>query len=160
MESTSKTRLLLVDDSADILKSIKIGLERRDFVADTFTNPLEALAKFEPGKYDLALLDVNMPVMDGFELCKELLKKEPKLKVCFFSAYENYKERLFKEFPEIRSDCFLSKPMTIEQLAFQINEFIDVSAIQNVGPSEPEKSSVPPTIRDIVFDQRKLTTDW
>lgn len=127
----SRKRLLLVDDNRDILYSIKLGLERRNFVTDAFIKPKEALSAFDQGKYDFALLDIDMPEMNGFELCRELLKKDPKLRVCFFTAFENYRDQFKKEFPEIKSDCFMKKPMSISELAFQINKYID-----NESPAE------------------------
>ena len=117
-------RLLLVDDTVDILYAIKRGLESRNFVADAFSSPIEALAAFEPGKYDFGLLDVQMPQMSGFELCRELTKRDPSLKFCFFTAYEVYREQFKKEFPEIKSDCFLKKPMSISRLAEEINKYL------------------------------------
>jgi DNA-binding response OmpR family regulator len=129
-------RLLLVDDSLDILNSIKRGLELRNFVADAFSNPLEALASFEVGKYDFGLLDIQMPQMSGFELCKELTKREPSLKFCFFTAYEIYREQFKKEFPEIKSDCFLKKPMSIARLAEEINKFLENTSPTNLIEQE------------------------
>lgn len=154
MSDGSVRRLLLVDDSPDVLKSLTLGLQRRSFQADGFTDPFEALANFQAEKYDLALLDVNMPQMDGFQLCRELLKLDPKLKVCFFSAFENYKDRLYHEFPEIKSDCFLSKPMTITQLAIQINKFLDSNPKQE-DPCEPKAN--PPVCEQL--DHRKGNLD-
>jgi DNA-binding response OmpR family regulator len=121
----SVRKLLLVDDNPDILYSIKLGLERRNFSPDAFSKPREALSAFSAGKYDFALLDIDMPEMNGFELCRELLMRDPNLKICFFTAFENYREQFRKEFPEIKSDCFLRKPMSINELAFQINKFLD-----------------------------------
>lgn len=133
----SPKRLLLVDDTPDILNAIKRGLELRNFVLDAFSNPLEALAAFESGKYDLGLFDVQMPQMNGFELCKELIKRDPKLKYCFFTAYEVYREQFRKEFPEIKSDCFLKKPMSVSRLAEEINKFLEKSPPENVAEELP-----------------------
>ncbi|MFI5419469.1 MAG: response regulator [Nitrososphaerales archaeon] len=121
----SARRLLLVDDNTDILYAIKKGLESQNFIADAFSNPLEALASFEVGKYDFGLLDIQMPEMSGFELCRELTKRDPSLKFCFFTAYEVYREQFRNEFPEIKSDCFLKKPMSIARLVEEINKFLE-----------------------------------
>ncbi|MFI5421560.1 MAG: response regulator [Nitrososphaerales archaeon] len=125
-------RLLLVDDTVDVLKAMKRGLDSMNFVTDAFSNPLDALAAFEPGKYDFGVLDINMPQMSGFELCKELTKRDPTLKFCFFTAYEVYRDQFKKEFPEIKSDCFLKKPMSIARLAEEINKFLDNAPSKNL----------------------------
>ncbi len=80
MEKSPK-RLLLVDDNFDLLYSIKLGLERRNFKADAFTKPLEALFQFEVGRYDFALLDIEMPDMNGFRLFRELQKIRSKFEI-------------------------------------------------------------------------------
>jgi DNA-binding response OmpR family regulator len=129
--------LLLVDDTVDILNAMKRGLESMNFVTDAFSNPLDALAVFEPGKYDFGVLDVNMPQMSGFELCKELTKRDPSLKFCFFTAYEVYRDQFKKEFPEIKSDCFLKKPMSIARLAEEINKFLDNEPSKNLVEQAP-----------------------
>jgi CheY-like chemotaxis protein len=63
-----KTRISLVDDERDILVIYKAGLEQNGFLVDGFNDPVQALLSFKAGKYDLALLDIKMPRMNGFEL--------------------------------------------------------------------------------------------
>jgi two-component system, OmpR family, response regulator ChvI len=68
---------LIVDDELDITSSLKIGLECNEddeFKVDTFNDSIEALSNYKTGHYDLLLLDVNMPKMDGFDLYHELKK--------------------------------------------------------------------------------------
>ena len=117
-------RILVVDDVPDILNPLKRGLELRNFKVDAFTDPLKALSAFEAGKYDLALLDVNMPNMNGFQLFHELTKKDPALKVCFLTAYEHFENGFRNEFPEISIDCLLRKPMSIAEIAVQIRKLL------------------------------------
>jgi PleD family two-component response regulator len=64
----SPYKILLVDDDDDILISIKHYLEDNDFIVDTFSSPLEAISAFKPELYDLLLIDIKMPEMNGFEL--------------------------------------------------------------------------------------------
>jgi len=51
------------------------------FVVDTFNEPKEALSNFKPNYYDLIILDIKMPNMDGFELYREMKEKDPNIKV-------------------------------------------------------------------------------
>jgi two-component system, OmpR family, response regulator ChvI len=133
-ESAITYRILFVDDDADILLTFKEGLEEDDdkskiFVAgakkiqvDTFADPKEALSSFKAGVYDLLLLDIRMPHMNGFELYEELKKIDDKPKVCFITAYELYYEALKKDFPKLDVGCFIKKPISIEGLATKISE--------------------------------------
>ena len=88
MSNDRNTRILLVDDEYDISLTFKIGLEESGFVVDSFNDSLLALKSFKAGIYDLLLLDIKMPKMDGFELCRQLKKIDSKVKVCFITAFD------------------------------------------------------------------------
>jgi two-component system response regulator ChvI len=126
-------RILHVDDDSDILLTFKKGLEDDKCTAlgegvkarvDTFADPREALTSFKAGVYDLLLLDIRMPNINGFELYEELKKIDDKPKVCFITAYELYYEALKKDFPGLDVGCFIKKPISIEDLAVKIREEI------------------------------------
>jgi DNA-binding response OmpR family regulator len=131
--STCSYRILFVDDEPDIITTIKKGLEENGFVVDAFTEPSEALSAFRPELYDLLLVDVKMPQMNGFELYQELRKKagavvadKKDFKTCFITAYEVYYETLKKEFPGLNVGCFISKPIEIKDLVKRIREELEV----------------------------------
>ncbi len=65
-----KPRILIVDDEHDITFPWKLGLERLGFQVDTFNNPILGASNYQPNLYDLLLIDIRMPMMDGFELYK------------------------------------------------------------------------------------------
>jgi two-component system, OmpR family, response regulator ChvI len=100
-------RILVIDDEPDITISVKRGLERFHFLVDAFNNPVEAVSKFEPGKFQFAVIDVKMPEMNGFEVYNELLKQDQRLKVCFLTAYEEFRGDFRKKFPDLSMECFL-----------------------------------------------------
>jgi DNA-binding response OmpR family regulator len=80
-------RILLVDDEPDIAVTIEAVLEESGFFQVVqFHDTALALSIFRPGVYDLALLDIKMPRMDGFELCKKLRGIDNKIIVCFLTA--------------------------------------------------------------------------
>ncbi|HKG29649.1 MAG TPA: response regulator, partial [Nitrososphaeraceae archaeon] len=85
---TPYRKILIVDDEPDITSSLKMGLEYNGFEVQTFNDPVEALSNFKASSYDLVLLDIKMPKMNGFELCQEIKKEDEKVKVCFLTAFE------------------------------------------------------------------------
>jgi CheY-like chemotaxis protein len=76
-------RIMIVDDNSDIVFTLRTGLENsgETIRVDGFDNPVNALSAFEPDFYDLLLTDVNTPLMNGFELCQEMFKRDNKIKV-------------------------------------------------------------------------------
>lgn len=120
------TKILVVDDELDITISIKNGLTRKGFDVDTFNDPATALENYRAGTYDLLLLDIRMPKMNGFELCREIKKKDNSVRVCFFTAFEVYYDEFKKIFPNLEVKCFIRKPITINELVSHINSEIGV----------------------------------
>jgi DNA-binding response OmpR family regulator len=113
-------RILLVDDEPDVTTTFKMGLEGTGFKVDAFNDPAEALSKFKAGVYDLLLLDIKMPKMNGFQLYEELEKLDRNAKVCFITAFEVYYRSLRELFPQIEIDCFIKKPIEAEELVKRI----------------------------------------
>jgi DNA-binding response OmpR family regulator len=118
-------RILVVDDEPDLTQVSTLALEYHGFKVDSFNDPQEALAKFEPGLYDLVILDIKMPKMDGFELYHEIKKKDSNAKVCFLTASELYYEEFRKkEYYALDRDMFIRKPIENEELVKEINKMI------------------------------------
>jgi two-component system, OmpR family, response regulator ChvI len=115
----------LVDDEPDIIGILKVGLEDNGFRVDAFTDPQEALSSFKAGTYDLLLLDVRMPKLNGFQLYEQIKKIDDnnnnKAKVCYITAYEINYEKIREEFPSLKVDCFIKKPIEIQDLVRRIN---------------------------------------
>jgi DNA-binding response OmpR family regulator len=123
ISTSAKRRVLVVDDSSDITVTIKTGLEDTGlFQVDTFNDPKLALSSFKPGRYDLILIDFKMPKMYGHVLYDEIKKMDNKVKVCFLSAtYSDY-EAARKIFPMLEIECYIQKPVGIEDLVKRINK--------------------------------------
>jgi DNA-binding response OmpR family regulator len=119
-------RLMLVDDEPDINMALKVVLTRGGFSVDTFDDPIRAMEKIKPGYYDLLILDIKMPGMDGFELYKEIKKIDPKAKVCFLTASELYYENLRPGDSPIPKDLFIHKPVPNAQLLKEIKSFLEM----------------------------------
>jgi DNA-binding response OmpR family regulator len=79
---------LVVDDEPDITLALRLGLESQGFQVDAFNDPTEALSNFRSDLYDLLLLDIKIPSMNGYELYDEMKKIDDKVKICFLTAFE------------------------------------------------------------------------
>jgi two-component system, OmpR family, response regulator ChvI len=115
-------KILVVDDEPDITTSVMRGLQRRGLVVDSFNDPEEALKRFIPGAYDLAILDIKMPKLNGFELFREIRNRDGQIRVFFFTAFESYRTEFMKAFPELDERRFVKKPVGIDLLLSQISE--------------------------------------
>jgi DNA-binding response OmpR family regulator len=124
-------RILIVDDDPDITLTFKVGLDgyyydKRKFVVYTYNNAVTALSEFKPNFYDLLLTDINMPHMNGFELCEKILQLDVNIRVCFISAAEVNIEALREVYPKARSiGCFIKKPVTINYLVKRLTAELD-----------------------------------
>ena len=119
-EKPSSKTILIVDDDPDVATVFSIGLEDVGVEVYSYNDPLEALANFKSNFYDLLLLDINMPKMNGFELCTEILKFDINVKICFITAGETNIEALREVHPTINIGCFIKKPVTIDYLVKRI----------------------------------------
>ena len=124
----SSPRILLVDDEPDLRKIIKRGLELSGCIVDSEGNPKRVLATFRPRRYDIVILDVGMPSMDGFELYERLARLDGKIKVCFLTAFDVEYFREFRDrFPEVPEKCFLRKPIGIRDLLNTVKSQLDTA---------------------------------
>src|ERR671918_343599 len=120
-----KKRILVVDDEPDLTRLCSLALEYYGFKVDTFNDSEEALSNFKPNYYDLVILDIKMPIMDGFELYDELKKKDNDAKVCFLTASELYYEEFRKkEYCALDRNLFIRKPIGNEELIRKIQKMI------------------------------------
>jgi two-component system response regulator ChvI len=120
---------MLVEDNEDINNLFLTVLQDADkrLNVDAFTDPYIALENFRPGLYDLLLIDIVMPKMDGFELYNKIRKLDDRVKVCFLTASEMYYEEIRKEaFPELDVDCFIAKPIANQDLVRRVKEVLEL----------------------------------
>jgi DNA-binding response OmpR family regulator len=116
-----KNKILIVDDEPDINLTLKMTLEEHGFEVDTFSDPLLALDNFRMGVYDLIILDIKMPKMNGFEMYREIKKIDRKLRVCFLTAGEMYYGTYDDIFDQ---NQFIRKPIENQELINRITEII------------------------------------
>jgi CheY-like chemotaxis protein len=116
-------RILIVDDDADLTITFKTAIEdnnnttlTKKIEVHTSNNPVIALSEFQPNFYDLLLVDINMPHLNGFELCEKILAIDINVRICFMSSVEINREALREIYPSLSVGRFMRKPMTIEYL--------------------------------------------
>ena len=128
-------RILIVDDEADVTITFKAVIEDSNnhnhkaknsrIEVYTSNNPVLALSEFEPNFYDLLLLDINMPYMNGFELSEKILAIDINVRVCFMSSAEINPEALREIYPSLSLGCFIRKPVDMDYLVKQIRSELD-----------------------------------
>ena len=131
--SEKKIRILVVDDEPDIRLVIAKGLEAEGFVVESSGDPEEVNKTFKNDMYDLVLLDIKMPKMSGFELFREIKKKDPQVRVCFITAFEIYFDEFKKVFPKIHVSCFIRKPASIKQLSEAVKAELSRPELEEEG---------------------------
>ena len=114
-------RIAVVDDEPDITNVLKKGLERHGFAVNTFNDAQAALASYQPMYYDIMIIDIRMPRINGFDLYRQVKKRDTGVKVCFLTAFQVYYEEFRKMFPTIDVKAFIRKPVSISNLVNQIN---------------------------------------
>lgn len=131
MNTCKRRRIMFVDDEYDVVYSLRAVMEATKlFQVDGYTDPIVALSNFRPKTYDLVVLDIKMPVMDGFELYKKIKIIDESVKVCFLTAVNDlseYKINYSDVIEEIecgKIDCFMDKPVTSERLLTLISKVI------------------------------------
>jgi two-component system response regulator ChvI len=119
-------RILLVDDESDVVYSITKVLQSNGFVVDSYIDPTMALSNFKPGLYDLLLLDIKMPNMNGFDLHQKMKEIDSNVKICFLTASELFYEeyRRLDAYPTLDKAYFIQKPCRSEDLIHTLNEIL------------------------------------
>jgi CheY-like chemotaxis protein len=123
-------RVLIVDDEPDVILTLKMVLEENGFKVDSFTDPLLALQNFkeEAGMYNMIILDIKMPEMNGFELYRQIKKIDDKVKVCFLTASEMYYDAYEDIFNTLDVKCFIQKPIENKELIDRLNKIMIIDS--------------------------------
>jgi two-component system, OmpR family, response regulator ChvI len=112
-----RRKILLVDDESDVVSTFQMILEMNGFEVEAYTSTTCALSNFRPDEFGLLILDIRMPVMNGFELFKKIKEIDNRVQACFITAYEDYREEFKESFAMLdEAKYFIRKPKAVEDL--------------------------------------------
>lgn len=132
-----KSKILLVEDDANLGQVLKNYLELHDYIVELCRDGILGLAAFRREKFDLCLLDVMMPNMDGFTLAEEIRNVDPDVPLFFLSA-RSMKEDLITGY-KLGADDYIAKPFDSEVLLHKIKAILKRNQeIQDKNPSQIE----------------------
>jgi DNA-binding NtrC family response regulator len=125
LHAATRRKILLVDDDADVVSTFQMILEMNGFEVEAYTSPISALSNFKPNDFGLLILDVRMPVMNGFEFFKRIKSIDNNVETCFITAYEDYCEEFKESFPMLdEAKYFIRKPKAIEDLVNHVSTLL------------------------------------
>jgi len=139
----TQQRVLIIDDDADIVKTVSANLELDGFEVSSASNGNEGLAALQSHSPDLVLLDLNLPDIDGIKVC-QILRRESEVPVIMLSARDTVADKLLGL--ECGADDYLVKPFNALELSARIR-----TVLRRVHRYEPTISNRP---GDIVLDYR------
>jgi DNA-binding response OmpR family regulator len=126
LRSQTRIRILLVDDEPDTCLSYQIVLQNAGYECNSYTDSVKALKEFRPNYYDLCLLDIKMPMLNGFELCKKIREVDISLYVIFITAaaeyFEKFRSRHYTEITNNNNTSFIQKPIGNDELVNIVNK--------------------------------------
>ena len=119
----------MVDNEVDITFALENALENFGFKVDTFNDPITALKSYKTNFYDMVILDIKMPKMDGFQLYTKLKEQDPQVKICFLTAselfYEEFRKMRLKLGEKIGEEYFIQKPIKTDDLLRKLNTIMN-----------------------------------
>ena len=122
---TTLKKILLVDNEADITFALENALENNGFRIYSFNDSMLALNSYKSNYYDLVILDIKMPKMDGFELYNKIKEKDPNVIICFLTAselfYEEFRKTRYVLGEKLGEEHFIQKPIKTDDLVQKIN---------------------------------------
>jgi DNA-binding response OmpR family regulator len=113
---------LVIDDELDICIMLKVVLEQNGFIVNYYYKPILALDKFKSNLYDLIIIDIQMPDINGLQLYREIKKKDIEAKICFLTASEALFD-IANKFTQVYT--FIAKPVENNELIKIINGLLD-----------------------------------
>jgi DNA-binding response OmpR family regulator len=119
----NKKRILVIDDEIDICIMLKVVLEQNGFILNYYHKPIIALDEFKPNFYDLIMLDIEMPDINGLQLYREIRKRDEKVKICILTGSQSIFDNADK-FNSVYN--FITKPVENKELIKIVNGLLKI----------------------------------
>ena len=128
-KTMQEMKILLVDNEPDLTYAIGTVLRDNGFEVDSFNDPVLVSETYKSNYYDLVILDIKMPKMDGFQLYNCIRQKDRKTKICFLTASEMFYESL-RQARNLLGDVlgeqyFIQKPIKTDELIRRLTDLIN-----------------------------------
>ena len=127
---TTLKKILLVDNEADITYALENALENYGYSIYSFNDSILALNSYKSNFYDLVILDIKMPKMDGFELYNKIKERDPEVKICFLTAselfYEEFRKTRYMLGEKLGEEYFIQKPIKTDDLVQKMNVLMNI----------------------------------
>jgi two-component system, OmpR family, alkaline phosphatase synthesis response regulator PhoP len=130
----TQPHILLVEDEEHLLQTIQLNLELEGYQVSTAITGKEALKKIINGNFDLVILDVMLPEMNGFDVCIEARKQNIQTPILFLTAKDSGSDRI--QGLKIGADDYLTKPFNLEELLLRVQILLK----RNAGVVSPAKN--------------------
>ena len=118
--SQTQTRVAVIEDDPDLAFTIRVNLEREGYAVTTYGNGQEGLLAVQQGGFDFLILDLNLPDLDGFTICRELRRHAPtsKLPILMLTARVSEGDRVLGL--ELGADDYVAKPFSVRELLARV----------------------------------------
>jgi DNA-binding response OmpR family regulator len=133
MTRIKKKRILVVDYEHDSNLLLKTILERNGFIVDCFVDPFVAMENFRSNLFSLVILNIKLPIFNGFQLYREIRKRDKKVKVFFITDGEMYYGVYTDIFNSLDENCFIRKPINYDDLLVRLSKIIKMPELNTLN---------------------------
>jgi two-component system NtrC family response regulator len=120
---SNQTRILIVDDDENIIKTVATILREQGYSVDTATTGSEAISKTQKNPYDLMLVDIRLPDMEGVDLLTKISDTIPKIRKIIITGFPTLQNAV--KAVDTGADAYLIKPFSVEKMLAVVKEQIE-----------------------------------